>query len=161
MGDGPGATAEEQGPRSKRGLGKRAQPALAVALTVARELRAIAEADRASAQVAAILAFVRDHERLPDEAAPFYAAHVRARAAILAALQSLADAHARHDDSPLAMGELAGTVRRWIEGQTFSPRTGSDGVTLLDGPSAAFADVDEDGHVRHRCFLLGRSALLH
>ena len=146
-GKGQGAGGKGQGERGKgqraRGLEKRAQPALAVALTVASELRAMAEADRASAQIAALLAFVRDHERLPDEAAPFYAAHLRARAAILSALQAIGDAHARHDDSPMAMGELAGTVRRWIEGQTFSPRTGSSGVTLLDGPSAAFADVDD------------------
>jgi len=41
------------------------------------------------------------------------------------------------------MGELVGTARRWIEGQTFSPRTGSGGVALLDAPAAAYAAADE------------------
>ena len=48
-----------------------------------------------------------------------------------------------HDDEPVAIAELAGTVRRWIEGQTFSPRTGTRGLMLLDAPAAAYADVDE------------------
>ena len=124
-------------------LERRAAPALTAAVAAAKELRNVAEGQRASAQIAGLLTFVREHERLPDEDAPFYVSHVRARAAILAALRALADAHARHDDAALPVGELAGTVRRWIEGQTFSPRTGSTGVTLLDGPSAAFADVDD------------------
>jgi len=124
-------------------LERRAAPALAAAAIAARDLRRACEAPHASAQIAGLLTFIREHERLPERDAPSYVSHVRARAAILGALQALGDAHARHDDSPVAVGELAGTVRRWIEGQTFSPRTGSTGVTLLDGPSAAFADVDD------------------
>ena len=61
----------------------------------------------------------------------------------IGALESLADAHARHDDAPLPVDRLAGAVRRWIEGQTFSPRTGPHGPLLLDAPAAAYADVDE------------------
>ena len=61
----------------------------------------------------------------------------------IGALESLAEAHARHDDAPLAVDRLAGAVRRWIEGQTFSPRTGPHGMLLLDAPAAAYADVDE------------------
>jgi RecB family exonuclease len=68
---------------------------------------------------------------------------LRARAAVIGALEALADAHARHDDAPLPVDRLAGAVRRWIDGQTFSPRTGMDGVLLLDAPAAAYADVDE------------------
>ena len=41
------------------------------------------------------------------------------------------------------MTELANTVRRWIEGQTFSPRTGRDGITVLDAQAAAYADLDD------------------
>ena len=37
-------------------------------------------------------------------------------AAVLAALESLRDAHQRHDDAPLPLAELLNTVRRWIEG---------------------------------------------
>ena len=101
------------------------------------------DAPSASQQVSALLAFVAAHERLPQPADEWYARHLRARAAILAALESLRDAHRLHDDEPVAIAELAGTVRRWIEGQTFSPRTGTRGLTLLDAPAAAYADVDE------------------
>ena len=51
--------------------------------------------------------------------------------------------HAAFDDGPLSSAELANSVRRWIEGQTFSPRTGAAGVLLLDARAAAYADVDE------------------
>ena len=124
-------------------LERRAAPALAAAVAAARDLRRVCEENLASAQIAALLTFIRKHERVPEKDAPSYVSHVRARAAILAALEALRDAHTRHDDAPIPIGELAGTVRRWIEGQTFSPRTGSTGVTLLDGPSAAFAGVDD------------------
>ena len=86
-----------------------------------------------------VLAFIGAHERLAlvDDR------HLRARAAILSALEMLRDAHAAFDDGPLSSAELANGVRRWIEGQTFSPRTGAAGVLLLDARAAAYADVDE------------------
>ena len=67
---------------------------------------------------------------------------MRARAAIVGALVALRDAHARYDDRPLAAAELWATVRRWIEGQTFAPRTGSGGVRLLDAAAAPYAQLD-------------------
>jgi RecB family exonuclease len=120
----------------------RAQPALAAAHAVAQELAPLGEGASASAQVDALLAFIAAHERLPAPDAPWRARHLRARQAIMAALWSLRDAHARHDDTPLPLVDLAGTVRRWIEGQTFSPRTGTSGIRLLDAPAAAYADAD-------------------
>jgi ATP-dependent helicase/nuclease subunit B len=55
----------------------------------------------------------------------------------------LRDAHAANDPSPLSIAELSGAVRRWIEEQTFTPRTGHEGVQLLDASAAAYARVDE------------------
>ncbi len=101
------------------------------------------EASTASGQLRALLDFVRAHERPPESDAAWAPRHVRARAAVVGALEALADAQATHDDAPLPVDRLAGAVRRWIEGQTFSPRTGSRGVLLLDAPAAAYADVDE------------------
>lgn len=121
----------------------RAAPALAAAQAAAQALRPVAEAPAASAQIDALLAFVAAHERLPGAAEPWTGRHFRARGAIAGALTSLAEAHRRHDDRPIPFAELAGTIRRWIEGQTFAPRTGSDGVVLLDAPAAAYADADE------------------
>lgn len=123
-----------------------AAPALEAADAARRALGPLLDASSvtgASAQIAALQAFVAAHERLPRPDDPWRARHLRARSAVLAALESLGDAHARHDDSALPFGDLAGTIRRWIEGQTFSPRTGSAGLTLVDAPAAAYADVDE------------------
>jgi RecB family exonuclease len=99
-------------------------------------------APSASAQITALLTFMSVHETPPDPGAPWRERHQRARAAIRAGLESLREAHGRHDDTPLPMPELAGTVRRWIEGRTFAPRTGANGVLLMDAPAAAYADVD-------------------
>jgi hypothetical protein len=123
--------------------GRAAAPALSVAVQIAARLQAIAGAPSASAQIAALQQFVLDHERLPDPADAWFAAHMRARGAVLGALRDLQEAHARHDDQPVSVADLAGTIHRWIEGQTFSPRTGAGGVVLLDAPAAAYADADE------------------
>lgn len=122
---------------------KRAAPALAAAEAAALALRPAAEAPAASAQLGALLAFLTAHERLPEHTDPWSGRHLRARGAILGALASLAGAHGQHDDRPVPFAELAGTIRRWIESQTFSPRTGAEGVVLLDAPAAAYADADD------------------
>jgi hypothetical protein len=116
---------------------------LKAAVAAAEALQPLRAAPTASAQIHALLGFIGAHERLPDAGAPWSSRHLRARTAVLDALESLAHAHATHDDSPLDMDRLAATVRRWVEGQTFSPTTGSSGVSLLDAPAAAYADVDE------------------
>jgi PD-(D/E)XK nuclease superfamily len=117
--------------------------AVHAAANAAEALRPVREAPTASHQFRALLSFIERHEQLPASETPWSARHLRARAAVLDALESLADAHARHDDAPLSPERLAGIVRRWIEGQTFSPVTGSEGIWLLDAPAAAYADVDD------------------
>jgi len=118
-------------------------PGLVDAARVARELTAAAEAPTATAQIDGFLAFVERYERTPAADAPWAARHARARGALLSALRMLRDAHARHDTGPLSIAELSGAVRRWIEGQTFSPRLGTRGVTLLDAAAAPYADLDD------------------
>jgi RecB family exonuclease len=141
------AQAEERsGPHSgnpRGSLWARAMPALSAAASAAMELRALVDAPGASAQVAALQAFIAAHEQLPSPSDQWYGRHLRARGAILGALELLADAHRRHDDEKVPFPELAGTVRRWMEAQTFSPRTGDRGVSLVDAPAAAYADLDE------------------
>ena len=127
----------------RRGRRAGAAEALQAAVAAAEALRPLLEAATASSQLRALLAFVLAHERLPIDDSVSTARHLRARAAVIGALEALADAHARHDDAPLPVDRLAGAVRRWIDGQTFSPRTGMDGVLLLDAPAAAYADLDE------------------
>jgi RecB family exonuclease len=126
-------------PRAK-GL---ALEALDVAERVSGELDAVRVASSASAQLEALIAFVRRHERAPHHAAPWRERHLRARAAVLAALESLREAHARFDDAPVEPSELTAAVRRWIEGQTFAPRTGGGGIRLVDASAARFEAYDE------------------
>jgi RecB family exonuclease len=129
--------------------GASASRALGRLREAASVLRAAVTAATASAQFEALLDFLRRFERLPapasDDPAELarLARHLRARAAVLAALEALRESHARHDDDPVDIIELGGSVRRWIEAQTFSPRTGSAGVRLLDAASAPYADIDE------------------
>ena len=132
--------------RQCRTRGKASQSARARGFAAARRPRTARDGRRAArrpARCRRCCAFVAAHERLPDPRDEWHGRHLRARAAILAALESLRDAHRLHDDEPVPLPELSNTVRRWIEGQTFSPRTGTRGLMLLDAPSAAYADVDE------------------
>src|SRR6185503_18012436 len=65
------------------------------------------------------------------------------RAAVLDVLNALEQAHAMHDDTPIAIGELATEVRRKIEDQTFEPDAGAVGVHLVDDQAARYGDFDE------------------
>ena len=120
-----------------------AAPALGAAAALAPLMRDIRHAATASGQLDAILGFIRTHEVLPPPGAADAVRHVRARSAILGALSALAAAQREFDDRPRPIAELAAALRRWIEGQTFTPQTGGRGVQLLDAPAAAFADLDE------------------
>jgi RecB family exonuclease len=120
--------------------------ALRAVLAAAASLRPVREASTASGQLQALVAFIRTHERATEEAPAAGAEssrYLRARGAVVGALESLAEAQSRFDDAPLSVDRLHSAVRRWIGGQTFSPRTGPDGMLLLDAPSAVYAEVDE------------------
>ncbi len=124
-------------------MSEMARHGLDIALQVAAELDAVRSAPHASGQLGVILTFIRAHERMPHPAAPWRERHLRARAAVLAALERLRDAHARYDDDAVSVADLAASVRRWIEGQTFAPRTGEGGIHLIDAEAARFGAYDE------------------
>jgi RecB family exonuclease len=109
----------------------------------AAALRPVLTSSTASGQIEALLGFFREFERLPTSGDGWAGRHLRARSAVLGSLVALGEAHARHDDEPLEVVELSGSVRRWIEAQTFAPRTGSEGVRLLDAASAPYSELDE------------------
>ncbi len=117
--------------------------ALRAAADTAIELRGVREAGSASLQLSSLLSFIAAHERIPDPVTPGRDGHLRARSAVIGILESLRDAHRVHDDGPLVVSELVTTIRRWIEGQTFSPRTGMSGVRLFDAAAAPYAELDE------------------
>ena len=126
--------------------GERSARVRGTLLAAASAATALAEAGAAASapeQIDRILAFISDRERLPAETDAWFVRHLRARAAVLAALQMLRDAHAAYDPQKLSVAELSGAVRRWIEGQTFSPRLGTAGLVMLDARAAPYADIDE------------------
>jgi RecB family exonuclease len=134
-------TRRPAGSRTTR-LWRRAESAMRSALALQPVFERITGSGNASAQIAAVLEFIAKFERPPLQEFAADERHMRARAAIVGALASLRDAHAIHDDRPLPVAELWATVRRWIEGQTFAPRTGSHGVRLLDAAAAPYAQLD-------------------
>ena len=120
-----------------------AQAGIDAAREAAAALRPMLSASTASEQIAVLREFLKRFEEIPGGTDDWIPRHLRARAAILVALDSLRDAHARHDDEPLDVTELSGSIRRWIEAQTFSPRAGGQGMRLLDAAAAPYADLDE------------------
>jgi RecB family exonuclease len=116
---------------------------VSAAAEIAGELAAAAGADTAAAQIDGILAFIARYERPARGDEPWLSRHRRARAAVMSALTMLRDAHLAYDPGRLSIAQLSGAVRRWIDGQTFSPRLGDEGVTLLDAAAVPYADLDE------------------
>lgn len=125
------------------GLPGRTGAAARAAAEAASELAVLAGDAPASAHLDALLAFLKRHDRWHPPDDPAFERHRRARAAIVAALETLRAAHVRHDDPVGSFPNVAATLRRWIEAQTFSPRCGSDGVHLVDAPAARYGDFDD------------------
>lgn len=113
------------------------------AIAAAGELRALSERERPSVQLDALLAFLRAHDRIPEIGDPLRERHLRARRAVLSAIHGLRRAHQYLDDAPTELSNVAAMIRRWIEGQTFSPRAGHAGVQLLDAQAAKYGEFDE------------------
>jgi RecB family exonuclease len=111
-------------------------------LAIARELAPLKAAAPAAEHLQVLLTFLEAHESpaVPEES--LRARHLRARGAVLATLGALRDAYARFDSAPVDGDEVAALVRRWIEGQTFAPRSGDEGVHVVDADSARFGRFD-------------------
>ncbi len=113
------------------------------AIAAAGELRMLSEKERPSVQLDALLAFLHAHDRMPQVGDPLRERHLRARRAVLSAIHGLRRAHQYLDDAPTELSNVAAMIRRWIEGQTFSPRAGHAGVQLLDAQAAKYGEFDE------------------
>ena len=114
-----------------------------IALDLARALDPFTSEATASVHLARLIDIIRRHERLPVPSDLHHERHLRARGAILGALAELGEAHRRHDDPLVSFDDLASTIRRWIEDQTFTPRTGAGGVRFIDAHAAPYSDIDE------------------
>ena len=106
------------------------------------DLAPLADERPPSAQLETLLAFIRSHEGRPSADDDVRTRHLRARGAVLTTLASVKDACLAFDDAPRPFDELAATIRRWLERQTFSPRTGGAGVVLTDAHAARYGDFD-------------------
>jgi RecB family exonuclease len=113
------------------------------ALAAARELSPLRSHASVADHIDVLLRFLRSHDALPASDDLLRPRQLRARAAILGALIALRAAHARFDATTGSFEDLAATIRRWIEGQTFAPRTGETGAHLVDADSAPYGDFDE------------------
>jgi RecB family exonuclease len=112
------------------------------AATLVAALEPFDVVDRVSAHASRLLDFLRAHERMAFRDDALRSRHLRARGAVLSALDDLRQAALAFDDPPARFGEVAATVRRWIESQTFSPRRGARGVHLADAQAARFGAFD-------------------
>ncbi|MBN4047983.1 PD-(D/E)XK nuclease family protein [bacterium AH-315-O15] len=109
---------------------------------VARRLAPLWSAAPCAEQLDCLLIFLRRYERLPKPADPLRPRLLRARAAVFDVLTSLGDAYAQFDPIAVEFDAVAAVIKRWIDAHTFAPRTGEDGVHLVDAESARFGDFE-------------------
>jgi RecB family exonuclease len=95
-----------------------------------------------AARIRAVSAFLRHHERVLPEDATGRDRHLRARAAILSLLDTLADACEADAVTADASEDPTPWIRHAIEAQVFAPRRGVAGVHLVDAIAARFGEFD-------------------
>ena len=116
-----------------------------IAARLAQRLSALEDEGPATFMLDALLDFLLTHQARLPASDSLRERHLRARAAIHGAIQSLRDAHAQHDDARCDFSSVATAIRRWIEEQTFTPRAGTSGLHLVDARAARYGDF---AHVR-------------
>jgi RecB family exonuclease len=115
-------------------------------LAVAKELVSLRSPSSVAEHLEVLSAFLLAHESSEVPEAALQERHLRARGAVLATIGTLRDAYARFDSGPVSADDVAALVRRWLEGQTFAPQTGDEGVHLVDADSARFGEF-ADVHI--------------
>jgi RecB family exonuclease len=105
---------------------------------IASELEPLRSAVPAADHLQVLLQFLTIHEDPGAATDALRSRQLRARGAVMKTIAALRDAHERFDDAPVDIDEVSALLRRWIEGQTFAPRTGNSGVHILDSASAPF-----------------------
>ncbi len=134
----------EQGGRAEATSGERsAVRAAAVLSRLIAELEPLKDRRRASDQCTLLLAFLDSHAARTDASSPLGLRAARARGAILRALRDLRSAHLAYDDPQNDFVSFVSGLHGWMEAQTFSPRTGSDGLHLVDADAARYGDFDD------------------
>jgi RecB family exonuclease len=109
---------------------------------VTRALSPLRARAPAASHLRCLRAFLDRYAAVPGPDGLLRARQLRARGAILATLDELADAFARFDPTPADVEQVWAMVRRRIEAQTFRPRAGDSGVHVVDAASAPFGEFD-------------------
>jgi RecB family exonuclease len=122
---------------------RRAAPAARAAAAIAAELGPLFGDAPASVHLETLRQFLLIRGRVPDLPGPERERLGRTRTALLTLLDGLARAHRAHGDLAWSVDDLAATIRRWIEAQTFAPRTGDAGVHMVDATAARFGVYDD------------------
>ena len=109
---------------------------------VLRELAPLSSKAAVASHLTSIIDFLRRHDRAIVHGEVQAERQLRARAAIHDTLRALRDAYASFDPEPADPDAVAALVRRWIDGQTFAPRTGESGVHVVDASSAVLGGFE-------------------
>ena len=111
-------------------------------LEMARRLAPLQSPAPCADHLAVLEGFLVHYEVPRDETDAFGSRRRRGRAAVFDALRGLRDAYAQFDSRDVEFDETAAVLRRWIDAHTFAPRTGEDGVHLVDADSARFGNFE-------------------
>jgi RecB family exonuclease len=126
--------------------GEHARPVVSraadVLLEVARRLASVQSPAPSAEHLEALEGFLLHYESRRDEDDPVGSRHRRGRAAVFDSLRSLRHAYAQFDAGAVTFDEIAAVLRRWVDAHTFAPRTGDEGVHLVDADTARFGEFD-------------------
>jgi RecB family exonuclease len=114
-----------------------------VAAGVARELSGLAGPAPGGVLLERLTNFMEARASAPPDDPEIQARHLRAKSAVVTAIAELRAAYEQHEPSDMTLDEVAASLRRWIEAQTFSPRLGEAGIHLVDAQAARYGDFDE------------------
>jgi RecB family exonuclease len=129
-------------PRDPRWDGDGAVRAAAGAASIVRALAPLVHPAPASAALDILRRFLETFAAAVPWDDPLRERLLRARGGVLAILDALSAAHRSHHDLHWTIDELSATVRRRVEGETFTPAHGRVGVLLVDAAAAPFGDFD-------------------
>jgi RecB family exonuclease len=120
-----------------------AAPAVRALLAAARELEWLHQPAPVATHLDIVLAFLVNHDAGVASDDPLRERRLRARAAIQGVLILLRNEYRELDERPVGFDAVAALVRRWIDAKTFAPRTGEQGIVLVDAASARFGEFDD------------------
>jgi RecB family exonuclease len=113
-----------------------------VLLEIARRLAPLQSPAPCAHHLAALHQFLIQYEAPAAADDAIESRHLRGRAAVFEALNSLRHAYAQFDSRSVEFDETVAVLRRWIDAHTFPPGDGESGVHLVDADSAKFGDFD-------------------